>query len=315
MRRSSTPLVALLLLQPVIGYGTEVDIPEIGVRLTNLPEGATKSKLFQRLDAYSISVQIGGVPLSIMRLEDEVPVGVTLTDAAYRTALQENFGDDLGPKSHSQATSISGNTAWTMFSAVQPIPAPVVDYTCITYVIANNHPYRLRVYTEAIYASHAPITRPPDFDAAVKAMSHITFGPVTRPPPSPDSTRLKFPRMITKPRADLYPDAARARNEEGVVDVEFTIDGKGHARDVKQIYESSPRLGSQIPAYLKGAEFRVPANWEQSGLQSSWFTLEFEFALGTPPKGCGGSPEPRIPGAEVITVCGSRLPPGSHFTR
>lgn len=302
--------VPLLLLYAVASHSTEIEVPEMGVRLTNLPEGTTKSKLFETLDSYSTSVQIGSVSLNIMRLEDPAPVGASLTDATYRKALQDNFGDDLGPKARGQTTFISGNTAWTLFTAVQPIPAPVVDYTCITYVIANDHPYRLRAYTEAVYSSHTPINRPPDFDAAVQAMSYIKFEPVTRPPSSPDlSSRLKLPRYVAK-QGNLYPDAARARNEEGVVDVEFSIDGKGHARDVKQTFESSSHLAKHISEYLNGTEFRVPANWEERGLQASRFNMEFQFVLATPSRGCGVEAQPRVLDATVITVCGSRLPSG-----
>jgi Gram-negative bacterial TonB protein C-terminal len=108
---------------------------------------------------------------------------------------------------------------------------------------------------------------------------------------------------------DLYSAVARRLNEEGIVDVEYSVDGNGHARDVKEVYASSPHLGSQIPEYLKSAKFGVPANWEQTGSQNARYTLEFRFALG-PPQGCSATSgaAPRNPEARVISVCGSRLP-------
>jgi hypothetical protein len=108
----------------------------------------------------------------------------------------------------------------------------------------------------------------------------------------------------------LYPAPARRLGEEGIVDVEFSIVSAGHARDVRQLYASAPDLGSHIPEYLKGAVFRVPANWEQTGSQNERYTLEFRFAL-SPAQGCGGvsTTEPRIANAIVIAVCGALLPP------
>ena len=308
MLRPCSALVALLLVQPVASYGIDIDIPEIGVRLVHLPDGAKKSKLTETLDTSAISVQVGSVPLTITRLDDPVAPGTVITDAAYRKALQENFDDDLGPKAHGQATSISGQAAWTMFRAVQPVPAPVAEFTCISYVIANEHAYRLGAYVTATYGPHEQMKRPPDFDAALQAMSDITFEPVTRPPDSPStSTTPKFPRVIGLGNLN-YPDSSRARNEEGIVDVEFNIDGKGRAQNIKQIYSSSPRLDSEVETFMKSAVLRVPASWEQSGMQTSRFTAEFQFALTNPPQGCSAQSQPRIPGAEVIRVCGSRLP-------
>jgi hypothetical protein len=319
LRRANRALVALLLFCPLVGYGADLDIPEIGVYLARLPDGSTKSQLFESLDASSIGVRIGSVTLFIQRLDDPVPAGASVTEPAYLKALQENFGDDLGAKADGQATTVSGRAAWTLYSAVrspdlifvppiQPV-ARFASYTCVTYVIANEHAYRLRANATAPYDPHAPNVRPPDFVAAVQAIFDITFQPVVGPPASADKlARVKHPRMIVPPM-DLYPAPARRLNEEGVVDVEYSIDGNGHARDVKQLYASSPHLGTHLPEYLKSAAFRVPTTWEQTGSQNERYTMEFQFAL-SPPQGCSATSlaAPRIPEATVIAVCSSRLP-------
>ena len=320
MYRPSTALGALLLWCPLVGHGADLDIPEIGVYLTHLPNGSTKSQLSEALDASSIRVRIGSVTLFIQRLDDPVPAGVSITDRAYRKALQENFGDDLGPKADGQATTVSGRAAWTLYSAVRspdivlgpPPSAPVArfaSYTCVTYVIANEHAYRLRADATAPYDPHTPSVGPPDFITAVQAMTDITFQPLVRPPASADKPApVKQPRMIAPP-TDLYPAVARRLGEEGIVDVEYSIDATGHARDVREVYASAPHLADHIPGYLQSAVFRVPANWEQTGSQNARYTFEFRFAL-SPPQGCSAlsGAEPRLPGATVISVCGSRLP-------
>ena len=47
-------------------------------------------------------------------------------------------------------------------------------YTCLTYVIVDQHLYRL-----AVTADGAP-GRPPEFDTLVKALSGVSFEPVRR---------------------------------------------------------------------------------------------------------------------------------------
>ena len=144
-------------------------------------------------------------------------------------------------------------------------------------------------------------------------MSDITFERVIRPPASAGKpTPVKPPRMIAPP-TQLYPPQARRLGEQGVVDFEYTIDGSGHAQDIQQLYASAPQLAELIPAYLRSAQFRVPANWEQTGSANGRYTTEFRFAL-SPPQGCGAvsTAEPRIAGAWVIGVCDIRLPPAAR---
>jgi hypothetical protein len=197
MHRIITATAALLLLQPLVGYSADLDIPEIGVYLTNLPAGSTKSTLSESLDSSAIAVHVGKVALFILRLDDPVPAGTSVTDSAYLKALRENFGDKLDPKADGRATTVSGRAAWTEYRGViSPLVtvvtggrastlSQVATYTCVTYVIANEHVYRLSANTTAPYDAHAPNDKPPDFVSALKAMFDLTFQPVVRPPVTP----------------------------------------------------------------------------------------------------------------------------------
>jgi hypothetical protein len=308
MRRKALCAV-MVLLCPIAGYATDVDLPEMGIRISNLPAGATASKVAEYADASSVSVHVGDAVLHIERLSDRVPSGSTVADSSYRQSLQANFRDDLGPKARTQATSISGFPAWTMSSATLLAPVSTATYTCITYVVAYEHAYRLRAYMRAPYDSKTPNNAPPDYLAVVQAMSDTTFGPVTAVAALTAQLSPRNLKMANLPNIGLYPEVARAHNEEGVVDVEYSVDGKGRVHDATQIYASSPRLGERVPEFLKAVVFRVPANWEATGSQNARYNMEFQFLLTTSSSSqqCGPGPEPRIAEAEVISVCSTRL--------
>jgi hypothetical protein len=53
--------------------------------------------------------------------------------------------------------------------------ADLTHYTCLSYVIVDQHLYRL-----AVTANGSP-GRPPEFDTMVKALSGVSFGQVQRP--------------------------------------------------------------------------------------------------------------------------------------
>jgi hypothetical protein len=61
LRRANGALVALLLFCPLVADGADLDIPEIGVYLTRLPDGSTKSQLNEWLDASAIGVGAWGL--------------------------------------------------------------------------------------------------------------------------------------------------------------------------------------------------------------------------------------------------------------
>jgi hypothetical protein len=71
-------------------------------------------------------------------------------------------------------------------------------------------------------------------------------------------------------------------------------------RDFREIYASTPGLGNNILGV-----FKVPANWEERGLQNLLFTGEYESRLVTGPHSCEYSQPPRLPDAILGLVCTS----------
>lgn len=114
----------------------------------------------------------------------------------------------------------------------------------------------------------------------------------------------EMPRFVSGRFVSLYPAPSRRRGEQGAVDVEFSINGHGNVRDLKQIYAAHQGLAQEIPEYLAHGVFRVPPNWEQMGFDKRRFVMEFQFWVKSPGTTCprtAGSPH--VPGAMVVSIC------------
>lgn len=116
-----------------------------------------------------------------------------------------------------------------------------------------------------------------------------------------------MPKWQLRPNVDWYPPAAQRRGEQGVVDMEFGIDGTGHVRDVQQTFAVSDTLGKAARALLQSLTYRVNPSWEVKGYQTLRFNLEVQFLLTGIDAHCPGALPPRVPAAEAVVVCGSLL--------
>jgi len=74
MNGTGIRLVPILLLLPMVSYGAGVYIPKMGIRLNDLPDNVTASKLIENLDAHSVTVYFGDATLSILRLQDAMSI-------------------------------------------------------------------------------------------------------------------------------------------------------------------------------------------------------------------------------------------------
>jgi hypothetical protein len=168
MPRSALVLAAVLLL-PLAGYADEVDVPELKLRLTTLPEAVSKPKVATLAGADTATLQLGPATLTIYREKALAPAGSDVADPKYRAALDSHFAYTLDSKAQGAPTNIGGHSGWTVVSVKSAVSGTA--YTCLTYVLAEQHLYRLLV------SASGAANRPPEFDVLVTSLSGIQFEP------------------------------------------------------------------------------------------------------------------------------------------
>lgn len=305
MTKSLRLVAFAAVLASAIAYGKEVDIPELGVVLPGVPDNASGPQVIERPSGYAATLQIGMTDLSVYRDDKTVPSNASLANAAFRATLQALPEGKPEPGAKTAMTIVDGHEAWTWVAAHREGPSPFVIYDCVTFVIVDQHLYRFAAN------SLAQGTRPPEFVSAAETMSSARFEPIRRPDPPPpitvaDAKTGKAPRFVAGPvDFELYPPAAKIRGEQGVADFDFTIDGQGHARDIKQTYSAGRDLGKDIPHYLESGVFRVPVGWVQAGLENQRYKFEVQYSFIRPGAPCTEK-SPRAVGAEVIAICADR---------
>ena len=180
MRRASLIFLTAVLLLPLAAHADDVDIPELGVRVTALPSAASQPQVTQGTQqpaGYDAVLHLGVASLTISREDDPVPPGSDVADPRYRAQLDRRYRGGVESKTLGAPTAVGGHSAWTVVDA-RSASAELTHYTCLTYVIVDQHLYRL-----AVMADGSP-GRPPEFDALVKALSGVTFQLVRRVNPS-----------------------------------------------------------------------------------------------------------------------------------
>lgn len=287
-----------------VTHAAEISIPELGVELVDVPSGVEKPAIQGRIDGWTATLHIGKATLKIDRFEDIVPSGSDIRNDRFRAA-QEPPEYAAHPLPRGQRTGINGLRAWTSTYALRSGVPGGKDalYRSVTYVVADQH-----VYSAAAYEIGAADTPPADFVAAVRIISDLKFVAVDR---SGISNTGPLSGLIRKPffnpsSQDYYPAAAKRHGETGVVDLEFSIDGKGHARDISQIYADTTDLGASAHRLLTDLHFYLPSGWEANGYQKLRFTLEVQYFLMGSSHPCGNELPPRVSDAQLALICGSR---------
>ena len=171
--RIGSCLAALLLLLPLVAVANEVEIPELGVRLTTLPDQASRPLVSPQSGGSEATTHLGNAELSIFREDDPAPAGSDVAEPSYRSILDAKFPDSVKSKTQGAPTAVGGHAAWTVVDAREA--GALTAYTCVTYLLVDQHLYRLLV------SSPPAAARPPEFDALVKVMSGIQFEQVHRP--------------------------------------------------------------------------------------------------------------------------------------
>jgi hypothetical protein len=175
MRRSSFVCLTAVLLWPLAGQASSVDLPELGMRLSTMPDSITQPQLTQHPSGYDAVMRLGLATLEIIREEDPAPAGSDVADPRYRALLDHRYRGGVESKTSGAPTALGGHSAWTVVDAREDSSNDLTHYTCLSYVIVDQHLYRL-----AVTANGSP-GRPPEFDSLVKALSGVTFEQVQRP--------------------------------------------------------------------------------------------------------------------------------------
>jgi len=155
----------------------DVDVPELGVRLTSLPSGAVKPQVVPKAGGYELTTGVGEAVLRVYREDQPAPAGSDVASPAYRAGLDARFEPTIDSKTEGAPTSLAGHSAWTVVAARRGAQSQTL-YVCVTYVIVDQHLYRL-----AVSATSATAARPAEFDSLVRTLSDITFEPVQRATP------------------------------------------------------------------------------------------------------------------------------------
>ena len=299
--------MALTPLWPIASYAGGIDIPQIGVHIgANIVQASDNApitpQVLQRLDGYEAVLPLGVATLRIARVKDPVPMGSDIRDAGFLATEQAEFYDQPDPTAHPQATTVAGHDAWSIVT-VRSGGLLTINFRCVTYIVADQHLYRL--VASATGTDKKP---PPDYEAAVRVMSALTFVPVDQSSLANTGTAtglLKMPRPQTSSNRDWYPlPAKRGRGEEGVVDLEYTIDSNGRVRDIQETSSASRPLQDAARAFLSSTTFKVNPSWDANGYSKLRFTTEVQFWL----RGCPRNSPARTLGAEVVTICSSLIP-------
>jgi hypothetical protein len=300
-RRLLTSLLTIVCSWPVVTRAAEMAIPELGIHLVDMPVGVEKPGMKRRVDGCTATLHIGTATLKIDRFEEAVPSGSDIKNETFRAA-QEPPSYALHPHARGQATTVDGHAAWTStfaFNAGAPGGKDVL-YTSVTYALVDQHLYSFAA------REVGGDTPPSDFVAAVRAISDLTFSAVDRSAMSdsePPSGLIRMPYFDPSTK-DWYPAAAKRRRETGVVDLEFSLDGRGRARDVQQIYAATDELGASSRSLLTDVTFHLAPGWEAKGYQKLRFTIEVQYLLTGSGHPCAPPPV-RVPDAQQVVICSS----------
>lgn len=173
MRERSAWWLVAVLSWPLLCRAADVDVPELGVRLGSLPEGAAPPQVSAAPGGYEAVTHEGVASLSIFREDQAAPAGSDVADPHYRATLDHKY-KSVESKDQGAPTALAEHSAWTVVDMQHTSGS--TRYTCLTYVIVDQHLYRILVTAESTQG------RPAEFDSLVVAMSGVSFEPVQRTP-------------------------------------------------------------------------------------------------------------------------------------
>lgn len=285
---------AFSFLSPLDARAMDVEYPPLGIKLTNLPDDAKSLGFQERLREDRVQILFrGDTSALISRLDEPVPQG-DITDKGYRDALFKQFGiHPLGGAL--PAVLIAGQPAWGTGYAQHF--GPLTAYQCEFYLVVGGH-----VYEIALSAVGPEQPAQANFDTAAREVTSGLVFETVQPLPEKPLAAGEMPKFLMgSAGGDYYPDRERRLAEQGVADVQFTIDGQGAAQDIKVTNHANRDFSEVAVSMLKSGGFKIPRGWEQSDGPEQSFTMEIRFGLNCPTTFAPS----KVPEAQVITICGT----------
>jgi hypothetical protein len=300
VRMQKTALIAacwLTFLLPASVQAVDFDYPALGAKLTNLPAGAKSLGLNELLNEDLVEIQFGGTTSARISRRDETVSQGNIADDGYRDALFKQLG--IQPTGRAlPVVLIAGRPAWG--TGYVQVFGPLITYQCTFYLVLGGHLYQI-----AVFAGGKASAARKSFETAAKEItSGLVFEPV-QPLPDKPLAAGEMPKFLPAPATTAYyPDYERRIGEQGVVDVEFSIDGRGAAQDLKVTNEANRDFAKRAVGFVSSGGFKIPPGWQQSSASKQSFTMEFRFELH-----CPATLVPsKLPPEQVITICGSSIP-------
>ncbi len=221
-----------------VNQAKELDVPELGVKFTNVPDQTSVPRMGERKTGSEVSVAFGGALIYVFRADDAVPDETDTTTDIFRDALVARRDNPIRRRSNGHRAEIAGHAGWAFINVEQTAPG-LAQYTCIVFLVVDHHLLRLTALAQsAAQASHA------EYDEAVRALDSIRFVPpqgVAVAPTSWMDLGVHLKRFNARAAGDVYPPLARRLHEEGPADVEFGISASGHSVAPRVLYAASPQ--------------------------------------------------------------------------
>jgi hypothetical protein len=79
-------ILTIACLWPIVTRAAEMEMPELGIHLVDMPAGVEKPAVKRRIDGYTATLHIGTATLKIDRFDEAVPSGSDIKNDSFRTA-------------------------------------------------------------------------------------------------------------------------------------------------------------------------------------------------------------------------------------
>jgi hypothetical protein len=300
----ATVLALLVSLAPLPTPAANLESPDLGLRVTNLPDAVGRPLILKRPHGWGALAQNPEVVVDLYRQEEPLPQSLLISDQQYQNGLLTGFESGLMAEGRQlKAGKIDGQDALILIGAGRvPARHTIVHFYCHIYLLVDHHLVRMAV--DSLQFSSGATQRPGEFDQAVRAILGAIFEPVTHQsavPADPQSLpQILQPHLVIT--SVPYPEHALTVGDEGIVDVEFAVDNDGQLKTFKQTYTDLAGLGKDIPFFLTNVLFWLPADWDASQTVS----MEFHYSwVGSVKDQCPVKP---LHGAvsSVMNVCCAR---------